>query len=116
MPRPSSVNRGRFPTPSRKPFDRLEEAGIISKVSYSSWAAPIVPVPKKDGKFRICGDYKVTVNPVLEVDTYPLPKPQDLFATLAGGQKFTKLDFNIPSVSAVTGGRLLQEVCSNKYS
>ena len=75
-------------------FDRLEEAGIISKVSYSSWAAPIAPVPKKDGKFRICGDYKVTVNPVLEVDIYPLPKPQDLFATLAGGQKFTKLELS----------------------
>ena len=56
-------------------FDRLEEAGIISKVSYSSWAAPIAPVPKKDGKFRICGDYKLTVNPVLKVNAYPLPKP-----------------------------------------
>ena len=53
--------------------------------------APIVAVPKKDGKFRICGDYKVTVNPVLQVDQYPLPKPEDLFATLAGGKKFTTL-------------------------
>ena len=34
-------------------FD-LEEAGIISKVSYSSWTSPaIVPVLKRDGKFRI---------------------------------------------------------------
>ena len=49
-------------------------------------------VPKKDGKFRICGDYKVTVNKSLDIDQYPLPKPADLFATLAGGQLFTKLD------------------------
>ena len=51
-------------------------------------------VPKKDGKFRICGDYKVIVNGALDVDQYPLPKPTDLFATLAGGQTFTILDLS----------------------
>lgn len=75
-------------------LDRLEAAGILKKVTYSKWAAPIVAVPKKDGKIRICGDYKVTVNQELEVDQYPLPKPDDLFATLAGGKKFTKLDLS----------------------
>ena len=28
---------------------------------------------------------------MLQVDQFPLPKPEDLFATLAGGEKFTKL-------------------------
>ena len=58
-------------------------------LAHSDWAAPIVAVPKHDGKFRICGDYKVTINPALQVDQYPLLKPDDLFATLAGGQKLT---------------------------
>ena len=31
---------------------------------------------------------------MLEVDQYPVPKPEDLFTTLAGGQKFTKLDLS----------------------
>ena len=75
-------------------LERLEADGIIEKVPHSEWAAPIVAVPKKDGKFRICGDYKVTVNQALEIDQYPLPKPEDLFATLAGGKKFTKLDLS----------------------
>ena len=36
----------------------------------------------------------MTVNGALDVDQYPLPKPTDLFATLAGGQTFTKLDLS----------------------
>ena len=47
-----------------------------------------MPVPKKKGGIRLCGDYKVTINQ----DQYPLPKPSDLFASLTGGKKFTKLD------------------------
>ena len=41
---------------------------------------------------RICSDYKVTVNRVAKVDTYPLPRIEDLFASLAGGKLFSKLD------------------------
>ena len=73
-------------------LERLEEAGVHQKVNHSKWAVPIVPVPKADGQLRICGDYKVTVNPALQVEKYPLPKPDDLFATLAGGKKFSKID------------------------
>ena len=66
-------------------LDRLEETGVLRKVNYSEWAAPIVPVPQKDGSLRICGDYKMTINPFLLVDQYPLPNPTDLLASLAGG-------------------------------
>ena len=75
-------------------LERLEASGILEPVSHSEWAAPIVVVPKKDGKYRICGDYKVTVNQALDVEQYPLPKPEDLFATLSGGAKFSKLDLS----------------------
>ena len=75
-------------------LDRLENIGVLEKVTFSEWAAPIVCVPKKDGRVRICGDYKVTINAVLEVDQYPLPRPDDLFATLAGGRQFTTLDLS----------------------
>ena len=46
----------------------------------SDWASPIVPVLKKDGPERICGDFKVTVKQVLQVDQYPLPSIADNFS------------------------------------
>ena len=73
---------------------RLQDEGIISPVEFSEWAAPIVPVIKTDGKIRICGDYKVTVNQEAKVDSYPLPQIDDLLAKLSGGTKFTKLDMS----------------------
>ena len=75
-------------------MDRLEKSGVIEKVSQSDWATPIVVVRKPDGKVRICGYFKVTVNPVLKNDVYgyPLPLPEELFHKLNGGTKFTKLD------------------------
>ena len=47
---------------------------------------------KGDGTIRICGDYKLTVNRAAKTDAYPLPRIEDLFASLTGGQLFTKLD------------------------
>ena len=73
-------------------IDKLVTQGILTPVNHSEWAAPCVIVPKRDGTVRIYGDYKVTVNPQLDVDKYPLPTAQDLFATLAGGKYFTTLD------------------------
>lgn len=75
-----------------KELDRLESSGVLQKVSHSKWAALNVVVPKKDGQLRLCGNFKVTINLVLLVDQYPLPKPEDLFTALVGGKKFTKLD------------------------
>ena len=55
---------------------------------------PVVLVPKKDGSLRVCGDYKMTVNQCADVDQYPLPNTEDLFATLARGQVFSKIDLS----------------------
>ena len=77
-----------------KELSHLEQLGILQKVNHSDWAPPIVVVLKEDGCLRVCRDYKVTINPVLAVDKYALPKPDDLMAQLAGGQKFSKLDLS----------------------
>ena len=63
-------------------------------MQFSEWAAPIVPIMKPDNSIRICGDCKTTVKKVSKLDNYPIPKVEDLLATLGGGDKFTKLDMS----------------------
>ena len=72
--------------------ERLERDGIIEPVQFSNWAAPIVHVVKRNREVRICGDYKLTVNQAAETATCPLPIIDELFASLAGGKTFSKLD------------------------
>ncbi|XP_026742884.1 uncharacterized protein K02A2.6-like [Trichoplusia ni] len=71
---------------------RLESDGSIYRVDHSDYGTPIVPVVKKNGDIRICGDYKITINPKLKRDYYPLPRIDELFANLSGGERFTKVD------------------------
>ena len=68
--------------------------GVLRKVEYSDWANPIVPVKKASGKFRICGDFSVSLNKHLKVPEHPMPRVSELLAKLNGGQKFSKLDLS----------------------
>ena len=50
----------------------LMKEGILEPVEYSDWAAPIVAVLRRDRKtIRICGDFRMTVNPISKLDKYP---------------------------------------------
>ena len=76
-------------------LDKLVDQGILTPVKHADWAAPIVPIMKADKKsVRICGDFKQTVNKASPIDKYPIPRIEDLFAKLAGGRTFTKLDIS----------------------
>ena len=75
-------------------LDCLLSQSVIEPVQFSKWAAPIVPVVKGDGTVHICGDYKLTVNQASTVDSYPLPRINDLFQSLSGGQQFSKIDLS----------------------
>ena len=53
----------------------------------------VVPVAKRDTKeVRLCDYYKVTINPVMREDKFPLPRAEDIFANMAGGKRFSKID------------------------
>ena len=77
----------------KKQLERDIECGIYTKVEHSDWASPQVCVLKPDGKsVRLCGDYKVTVNQVMDKDPYSLPSQDDLFTGLSGKKYFSKID------------------------
>jgi len=73
---------------------RLVSEGTIKPVQFAEWATPIVPIMKSSGDVRICGDYKATINRASRLDNYPIPKTEDLVATIGGGEKFSKLDLS----------------------
>jgi hypothetical protein len=75
---------------AEKEFRALEKAGIVPR-SNSGWSSTLHMVPKPDGSFRPCGDYR-RLNTVTEDDRYPLPSIQDFTANLAGCTVFSKID------------------------
>ena len=77
-------------------LDRQIAAGLWEPVAFSEWAAPLVVVPRghaSEGKVRLCGDYRLTVNKASPVETYPLPRIEEVLSSLSGGAKYlSKMD------------------------
>ena len=71
-------------------FQKMESMGIIRRSS-SPWASPLHMVPKSNGGWRPCGDYR-RLNNVTIPDRYPVPHVQDFSANLAGTTVFSKID------------------------
>ena len=59
--------------------------------SRSEWATVALVVPKKDKTWRVCIDYR-DLNAISEMDAYPLPRIEELFAKLSRARWFTKMD------------------------
>ena len=66
--------------------------GVIERVATSEWAAPIVTPMRKDGVVKVCGDFMVTIKPQLEIDEFPLPRVDDIYASLGRDKLFSVLD------------------------
>ena len=75
-------------------IERMVAEGNLEKLDYSDWATPIVPVMKPDGTAKICGDYKVTLNPCLQVQQQPIPRVEECFQAMNGRKKFSKIDLS----------------------
>ena len=75
---------------ARAEFQKMEDLGIIRR-SDSPWASPLHVVPKSDGSWRPCGDYR-RLNAATKDDRYPLPHIQDFNGNLIGRTIFSVVD------------------------
>lgn len=71
-------------------FKRMEKSGTARRSS-SKFSSALHMVPKKNGEWRPCGDYRRLNNSTIP-DRYPLPHLHDFTAYLAGCKKFSKVD------------------------
>ena len=55
-------------------LNQLVNLDILQPVQFSDSSTPVIPVLKPDNSVHLCGDYKVTLHPVLKLEQYPIPK------------------------------------------
>ncbi|KAI5389066.1 hypothetical protein KIW84_074644 [Lathyrus oleraceus] len=67
------------------------DAGFLAVTNYPPWVANIVPVPKKDGKVRMCVDYR-DLNRASPKDDFPLPHIDVLVDNTAQFSVFSFMD------------------------
>jgi hypothetical protein len=73
-------------------IEELLNANLI-EVSNSPWSSPTILVPKRDGSWRFCIDFR-RLNKATVKDAYPMPRVDDSIDALADCKFFTSLDLN----------------------
>ena len=67
------------------------KAHIIYPIHHSTWVANIVPVRKKNGEIRICGDFR-NLNQASLKDNYALPTMDHILQTVVGFEVMSMLN------------------------
>ncbi|KAL3683535.1 hypothetical protein R1sor_001557 [Riccia sorocarpa] len=75
----------------KKEIEKLKEADFIYPVKEYDWLSPIVIVPNKNGKLRVCVDYR-KLNEFTVKDPYPIPFIDDILDKVAERETYTLMD------------------------
>jgi hypothetical protein len=68
------------------------ERAVIREIT-SPWSSPILLVPKKDGSYRFCADFRA-LNDVTETEIFQLPSIRECRDSLGGSAMFSTLDLH----------------------
>ena len=72
-------------------IDRLLAVGFIYPIEKANWLSPIVIVPKKNGKLRVCVDYR-KLNAATVSDPFPIPFTDLMLDAVVGHEMYSFLD------------------------
>ncbi len=72
-------------------IDKLLTVGFIQPVKEATWLSPIMVVPKKNGKLKICVDFR-KLNKATKKDPYPLPFFDEVLNIIVGYEAYSFLD------------------------
>ena len=79
-------------TKMEEAIDTNVNRGLWVPTNHSVWASGLVPVEKRGGAMRLCADYKGTVNPAINADSYKSPSTDQVLLRLGGGKFFAEID------------------------
>jgi hypothetical protein len=77
----------------KKEIEKMLEAGFIRACRYAEWISSVVPVQKKDGRWRVCVDFR-DLNRATPKDEYPMPVAEILINAAAGHKILSFMDGN----------------------
>ena len=75
----------------KEDVEKQYNAGFLRVVNYPEWLANVVPVPKKDGKVRMCVDFR-DLNKARPKDNFPLPHINVLVNNIVGHALLSFMD------------------------
>jgi hypothetical protein len=75
----------------KEELDKLLEVGFIRPMEITKWVSLVVLTLKKNGKLRVCVNYKA-LNKVIKKDRYPLPFCEKNLEEIARHEMYTFRD------------------------
>ena len=77
----------------KKEVQKMLDAGFIRPCRYAEWISSVVPIQKKDGRWRVCVDFR-DLNRTTPKDEYPMPVVETLINAAAGHKMLSFMDGN----------------------
>ncbi|KAK1610990.1 hypothetical protein QYE76_034663 [Lolium multiflorum] len=93
VPTTSTSDEGRNSEEVKKEIEKMLAAGFIRPCRYAEWISSIVPVEKKDGRWRVAIDFR-DLNRATPKDEYPMPVAETLINAAAGHKVLSFMDGN----------------------